>query len=175
MTLNSSAIKAAAGVVTALLLGTMAIATLSGARNETTHLSLVQSKPDLHTDAANPGKPRDGDDVTFYANVSEDGKPVGHVAGVKVEVRNPTDPGASDLSAKHDIMRITLMTFSFGGNDSLMAQGLTLDKTDGMVAKLPEVRAITGGTGKYEFASGQVTTTREPDGTYHHEIELRTL
>ncbi len=165
----------AATLAAALLLGLAALtSSATAAGNDVVHLTLVQEKPDIHTDAADPAKPRDGDDATFYADLREGGKRVGHIAVVKVEVRNPADRGANDLAAKHELLRMSLITFSLGGNDAIMAQGVTYDKADGMVTGEPEVRAITGGTGKYEFASGQVVTTREPDGTYRHEIELRT-
>jgi hypothetical protein len=154
----------------------VAILTLSGqAKSDIRHLSLVQAKPDAHTNAANPNKPHDGDTFTIYAKLMEDGKTVGHIAGAKVEVRNGADPGATDLTPKRELIRLSVITFSFGDNDTLVAQGVTVDKPDGMVTGESEVRAITGGTGKYEFASGQVTTTREPDGTYHHEIDFKTL
>ena len=157
----------------ALLMLTVDHAAAGDAHGVTTHLSLVQAKPDMHSNAANPKEPRDGDSVTFYGTLSEHGKRVGYVALVKTQISNPRDPGARAILKTGEVLRMTTMTFSFGGNDTIVAQGLTVDTLDGMVPRLPEVRAITGGTGKYEFASGEVTSTREPEGTYRHELEFR--
>lgn len=174
MTSGVSAFKAAAFAVVAVVLATVAVVGLTGqAKSDLVHLTLIQSKPDFHSNAANAVKPHDGDDATFYAGLSEHGKPVGHIALVKFQVHNPADPGTGDPLAKHALVRLSLITFSLGGNDTLEAQGLTHDRADGMTTGEPEVRAITGGTGKYEFATGQVTSTREADGTYRHEIDVR--
>lgn len=37
---------------------------------------------------------------------------------------------------------------------------------------MPQIRAVIGGTGDYMGARGQLTTTRNEDGTYEHLIEL---
>ncbi len=136
-------------------------------------LVLQQSKPDLHSTAIDPNHPRDGDDLTVYATLREGGKVVGHIEGFKIAVRNGTDRGAQALAGKRALLRMGVLQFSFGGNDSLMAQGLTLDSTGGMERQDPEVRAITGGTGKYAFARGQVVSTRNADGSYTHRIAIR--
>jgi hypothetical protein len=147
---------------------------LSGqAASDTVTFTLQQAKPTLDSTSVNPSHPRDGDDLIYYATLSENGKIVGHVNGLKVVVRNASDPNSTDLASKHDETRMTLMQFSLGGNDSLIAQGVTLDKPDGLVPGYPEVRAVTGGTGKYKFAHGQVTSTRNADGTYTQAFELR--
>ncbi|MDE2480797.1 MAG: hypothetical protein KGN02_01230 [bacterium] len=138
-----------------------------------THLTLIQSKPEMHSNAANVSHPRDGDSTTFYGTLSENGKPVGYIALVKVQVRNPSDPGASTMLTKGEVLRMATITYELGGNNTIVASGVTVDALDGMVPRMPEVRAIVGGTGKYEFATGQVITTREPDGTYRHELEFR--
>jgi alpha-D-ribose 1-methylphosphonate 5-triphosphate synthase subunit PhnG len=35
-----------------------------------------------------------------------------------------------------------------------------------------QVRAVIGGTGDYIGATGQITTTRNDDGSYDHVVEL---
>ncbi|MCP4382221.1 MAG: dirigent protein, partial [Hyphomicrobiales bacterium] len=41
-----------------------------------------------------------------------------------------------------------------------------------MDADRPQIRAVVGGTGRFLGARGQVTTTRNADGTYEHVFEL---
>jgi len=41
-----------------------------------------------------------------------------------------------------------------------------------MVKSAPQVRAITGGTGAYMGARGQVTTTHNADDSYTYVVEL---
>jgi hypothetical protein len=110
--------------------------------------------------------------LTVFATLSENGKPVGTITGVKVAVRSGAD--AAGLAAKNELTRMSLLQFSFSGDDSILVEGLTLDKAGGMVPNDREVRAIAGGTGKYKFARGQVISTRHADGTYTHVIEMRT-
>ncbi|MHB8462492.1 MAG: hypothetical protein ACYDA1_07595 [Vulcanimicrobiaceae bacterium] len=163
-----------AGSIGTLLLGLVAVVGLTAqGSGKLMTFTLTQSKPQLHSTTVNPSKPHDGDELTVFATLSENGKVVGHLSGVKVIVRSGTDAGASDLAKDHDVLRMATLQFSFSGNDSFLVQGLSLDNINGMVAGDPEVRAIIGGTGKYAFSRGQVTSTRNADGSYTHKIELR--
>ena len=38
---------------------------------------------------------------------------------------------------------------------------------------LSQKRAIVGGTGKYKGVEGEVTTTRNDDGTYTHVLDVK--
>ena len=62
----------------------------------------------------------------------------------------------------------------FGGGNSLVIAGKSVYQSNGqlMVPGAPQLRAIVGGTGEYIGARGQVTTTRNDDGSYEHVIEL---
>ncbi len=71
--------------------------------------------------------------------------------------------------------RATLLFFTFsGGQDQIIAFGagdypLTAAKFN---AAQPVVRAILGGTGKYIGARGQLTSTRNTDGSYTQVFSL---
>ena len=72
--------------------------------------------------------------------------------------------------------RVTLGVFSFSGEDSdqVLLQGVGLypasDSTFEPDSSL--VRAIIGGTGKYQGASGDVLSTHLADGTWRHEFRF---
>lgn len=62
----------------------------------------------------------------------------------------------------------------FGSGNSLVIAGKSVYQNNGqlMVPGAPQLRAVVGGTGDYIGARGQVTTTRNDDGSYEHVIEL---
>lgn len=71
--------------------------------------------------------------------------------------------------------RMVHMVFEFGGTNTIVVGGKSVyPKTVGAeFTKLkPQIRAVIGGTGEYMGARGQLTTTRNEDGTYEHLIEL---
>ncbi len=57
-------------------------------------------------------------------------------------------------------------------NDSLLIAGSHPYKHGTIETDTPIIRAITGGTGKYMFARGQVISTRLSSGWYRHDIWL---
>ena len=61
-----------------------------------------------------------------------------------------------------------------GNKIQILKDGLIGRKNAGSEFKkqIPQVRAVIGGTGDYMGARGQLTTTRNEDGTYEHLIEL---
>jgi GTPase SAR1 family protein len=70
--------------------------------------------------------------------------------------------------------RIGSLVFHLGGEDSTIVHGSAVDP-DGVVemaTNVDQVRAVIGGTGTYFGARGQVTTTRNDDGTDAHHFEL---
>jgi hypothetical protein len=71
--------------------------------------------------------------------------------------------------------RATLMFFTFAGdNDQIIALGVT-DYTPSapeFEAGRSAVRPVLGGTGKYISARGQVTSTRNADGSYTQVFTL---
>jgi hypothetical protein len=112
-----------------------------------------------------------GDVYHFSAALhSERGGPVtGELIGSKTLVKMPTDANPN-LER-----RATLMFFTFAdGNDQIIALGAA-DYTPSAPefgAGQPVVRPVLGGTGKYMGARGQVTSTRNADGSYTQVFTL---
>ena len=112
-----------------------------------------------------------GDVYHFSAPLhSERGGPVtGEIIGSKTLMKMPSDAN-SNLER-----RATLMFFTFAdGNDQIIALGAA-DYTPSAPefgAGQPVVRPVLGGTGKYMGARGQVTSTRNADGSYTQAFTL---
>ncbi len=88
-----------AGSIGTLLLGLVAVVGLTAqGSSKLVTFTLTQSKPVLHSTTVNPNKPHDGDELTVFATLSENGKVVGHISGVKQIIRTGTDAGANDLA-----------------------------------------------------------------------------
>jgi hypothetical protein len=112
-----------------------------------------------------------GDVYHFSAPLhSERGGPVtGEVVGSKTLVKMPTD------ASQNLERRATLMFFTFAeGKDQIIAFGAA-----DYSPSVPEfdagklvARPVVGGTGKYIGARGQVTSTRNQDGSYTQEFTL---
>jgi hypothetical protein len=112
-----------------------------------------------------------GDVYHFSAPLhSERGGPVtGELIGSKTLVKMPTDANPN-LER-----RATLMFFTFtDGNDQIIALGAAdyTPSTPEFEAGRSAVRAVLGGTGKYIGACGQVTSTRNSDGSYTQVFTL---
>ena len=112
-----------------------------------------------------------GDVYHFSASLhSERGAPVtGEVIGSKTLVKLPTDPNPNQER------RATLMFFTFGeGKDQIIAFGAAdyAPSTPEFEAGKAIVRPVLGGTGKYMGARGQVTSTRNADGSYTQVFTL---
>jgi hypothetical protein len=110
-----------------------------------------------------------GDVYHFSAPLhSERGGPVtGEVIGSKTLVKVATDANPN-LER-----RATLLFFTFAdGKDQIIAFGAAdySPSAPEFDAGQPVVRAVLGGTGKYMGARGQVTSTRNADGSYAQVI-----
>ena len=93
---------------------------------------------------------------------------VGHCNGTMMVTRR--NEGRGD-DREH---RMTTIELDWdGGADSLLVAGSHPYKHGATESDTPIVRAITGGTGKYMFACGQVISTRLPSGWYRHDIWLK--
>jgi hypothetical protein len=115
-------------------------------------------------DLGQPGN-SPGDVYHFFAPLrsSAGGQITGEVFGLKTLFKLATD-------ANPDVeKRGTLLFFTLGGGqDQIVVFGITdYSPTAGeFVAGQPVVRPVLGGTGKYMGARGQVTSTRNADGSY---------
>ena len=121
-------------------------------------------------DLGAPGKSL-GDVYHFSAPLhSERGGPVtGEVIGSKTLVKVATDANPN-LER-----RATLLFFSFvDRKDQIIAFGAAdySPSAPEFDAGQPVVRAVLGGTGKYMGARGQVTSTRNSDGSYTQVFAL---
>ena len=121
-------------------------------------------------DLGAPGKSL-GDVYHFSAPLhSERGGPVtGEVIGSKTLVKMATD---ADPNLER---RATLLFFTFAGaKDQIIAFGAADYSASApeFDAGQPVVRPVLGGTGKYMGARGQVTSTRNADGSYAQVFTL---
>lgn len=112
-----------------------------------------------------------GDVYHFSAALhSERGGPVtGELIGSKTLVKLPTDTNPNQER------RATLMFFTFAdGKDQIIAFGASdySPSTPEFEAGQSAVRPVLGGTGKYMGVRGQVTSTRNSDGSYAQVFTL---
>ena len=112
-----------------------------------------------------------GDVYHFSAPLHSErgGRVTGEIIGSKTLMKMPSDANPN-LER-----RATLMFFTFAdGNDQIIALGAA-DYTPSAPefgAGQPVVRPVLGGTGKYIGARGQVTSTRNADGSYTQVFTL---
>ena len=155
-------------MMTAAALSLSALIAGCGARSanpSTETFTVYQDAPKMSLlDLGAPGNSL-GDVYHFSAPLhSERAGPVtGELIGSKTLVKMPTD-ASPNLER-----RATLMFFIFAdGNDQIIAIGAA-DYTPSAPefdAGQPVIRPVLGGTGKYIGAHGQVTSTRNSDGSY---------
>jgi hypothetical protein len=103
-------------------------------------------------------------DAIFTNNKDLNGKLSGFIMTVDV---------ATDTESFHD--RMVQMAFDFGDSNTIIIGGKTVypNFLGAEFIKLKsQIRAVIGGTGTYMGARGQLTSTRNEDGTYEHLIEL---
>jgi hypothetical protein len=137
--------------------------------NET--LTVYQDAPTLNLlDHGPPGR-SPGDVHHFSAPLhSSPGGPVtGEVFGTKTLVKLATDANPNLEQ------RTTLLSFTFSDRqDQIIVLGVVDYAPSGAEfnAGQPVVRAILGGTGKYMGARGQLTSTRNADGSYTQVFTL---
>ena len=138
--------------------------------SDTTTFTLEQKAPRLVSQDFAPAGKSVGDVVSFAPPVSRDGKVVGLVIGALTTAILP-DEG---LLAEEVEQRIALVVFRLGPDDTISVLSDSVYPVDQREMKPgdPHVRAVVGGTGEYIGARGQVTTTRNSNGTYIHEFEL---
>jgi hypothetical protein len=105
--------------------------------------------------------------LAFEAGFTTEGGKTGIMSGIITTVSIPEKEGEF-------FDRVGNIVLDFGGIDSLVVAGNSVYAVSAgeMVVDAPQVRAITGGTGRFIGARGQITTTRRDAGHYDHKIEL---
>src|SRR5947199_10699224 len=134
-------------------------------------LTVYQDAPKLNLlDLGSPGN-SPGDVYHFFAPLhsSPSGPVIGEVFGSKTLVKLATDANPNFEQ------RATLLSFTFSDRqDQIIALGVAdYSPTAGEFdADKPRARAILGGTGKYMGVRGQLTSTRNADGSYTQVFTL---
>ena len=146
----------------------LAFAGLQAQAGETGVFMVRQEAPVLaHADLATEGASH-GDMLAFQARFATESGTAGVLNGLLITV----DIADGELDLLEE--RIGQLAFDFGNGDSILAAGQSVyPGTDReMSADAPQLRAVIGGTGTYMGARGQITTTRNTDGSYEHMFEL---
>jgi len=158
--------------LTALLASTAITACGVHSTNPSTEtLTIYQDAPNMKLlDLGEPGN-SPGDVYHFFAPLhSQPGGPVtGEVFGSKTLIKLATDNNPNNED------RATLLFFTFGGHqDQIVVFGITeYSPTAGEFAEGKSiVRPILGGTGRYMGLRGQLTSTRNADGSYMQAFTL---
>ena len=125
-----------------------------------------------------------GDTMYFHGPLTRDGKEVGHINGMTEKLALSADLAWAKKhhpmgSANPDTENLVLSTATFhlGGDDTIISEGqIFYDTREGVTMKVgqPQIRPITGGTGRYKFARGQMTIINQGAGKYEFEIEVDT-
>jgi hypothetical protein len=136
-------------------------------------LTFIQEKPFLtHVNLGDTAHGH-GDGMAFEAVLKDTaGTAVGELLGWMVTVDIVDGDSAN---AVHITDRIGTMVFKFEDENKIIASGGTVYHKGEQVMKLgiAQKRAVVGGTGKYKGIKGEVTTTRNEDGTYTHVLDVK--
>ena len=130
--------------------------------------TVIQAQPTItNIDVGAPGGTH-GDMLAFKAPFTTENGAKGMISGIIITVALPDDVGGEYFD------RVGNIVLDSGGVDSLVLAGKSLYGTgEGEMTKYKsQVRAVTGGTGRYIGARGQITTTRVTSGEYKHVVEL---
>jgi hypothetical protein len=136
-------------------------------------LKIIQDKPALvHLNLGDTTHTH-GDGMAFEAALKDtSGAPIGEIMGWLVTVDIDI---ADSLNPIHLAERIGTTVFTFGDENEIVAQGGISYHHGEQLMKIgiAQKRAIVGGTGKYKGIVGEVTTTRNDDGTYTHFLDYK--
>ncbi len=156
----------------ALLVSSLMAACGPHSTNSSTEtLTIYQDAPTLNPLDLGPPGNSPGDVYYFSAPLrsSPGGRVIGEVFGSKTLIKPAT-------GAKPNLQqRATLLIFTFSNReDQIVVMGVP--DYPGNAAEFnagqPVVRAILGGTGRYMGARGQLTSTRNADGSYTQVFTL---
>ena len=134
-------------------------------------LTVYEDRPTLKLLDLGPPGNSPGDVYHFFAPLhsSPGGPVIGEVFGSKTLIKMATDANPNLET------RATVLFFTFANHqDQTVALGaFDYPATAGeFQAGQPVVRAVLGGTGKYMGARGQLTSTRNGDGSYTQVFTL---
>jgi hypothetical protein len=151
-----------------LMLAALSIAAFSaGAADIKRTLKLYAPKPVWsHLDLGTEG-PTHGDMRIFEGAVTGENGIKGVIHGILITV------GIADGKNVHED-RSGQIHVDLGGGSSIVIAGRSVfvDNSPEMAVDAPQIRAVIGGTGDYIGATGQVTTTRNADGSYEIFFEF---
>lgn len=156
--------------VLAACLGVVALTGLAGCSNNSTARTVtVTHGPapaptfvDLETEGPSAG------DLRIFSFDAESEGTVVHLDWIMTTIA--VDSPEPDVET-----RMNSAVFSFGGSDdTLLLQGTGWYPGDAATFKVSATldRAIVGGTGKYQGASGWVESTHNADGTWTHTFHI---
>lgn len=161
--------RIAAGLALVLLVA--ATSACAGGGRHKLSLTVYEDAPAMNfVDQPPPGS-SPGDTYYFFATLHDQpGGPVtGELYGTKTLVR-PTTPSAPTVE-----QRATMMYFVWANRqDQIVVAGVPDYPSNApeFWPNRPVMRAVLGGTGKYDGVGGQVTSTRNADGSYKQEFLL---
>ena len=160
-----------------LVYSAVAIALLAGCQQRTgsswEKITFKQDKPALVHLKLGTAAGSHGDGMAFEAAIRDSsGKAVGEVLGWLITVDIMDGDGANPVYITE---RIGSMVFNLGDENEIVAQGGTSYHQGQAQMKegLSQKRAVVGGTGIYKGIAGEVTTTRNEDGTYTHVLDVK--
>ena len=168
--MNLTRIKASiAGIaILGALVATLPMATAANAaKPDVTRMTLIQEKPTLFSYENLPGEVP-GTKTYYAARLT---KPTGAAFGLLTGNISAIHPLQQENNPEEARLRTLVYTLP---GCQIIAQGNSLYPR-GAVEINPNtsiVTAITGGTGKYIGARGQIVHTRNTDGTYIHKFTL---
>jgi hypothetical protein len=148
------------------LVATVPMATVANAESAAvTRMTLIQEKPTLFTYNNLPGE-IPGKKTYFAARLT---KPTGAAFGLLTGNISAVDP----VKGNPEEARLRTLIFTLPGGQ-MIAQGNSIYPLGAVEINpnTPIVIAVTGGTGTYLGARGQVVTSRNTDGTYTHKFTL---
>jgi hypothetical protein len=136
-------------------------------------LTFIQDQPLLTHVNLGDSAHGHGDGMAFEAVLKDTtGTAVGEVLGWMVTVDIVDGDSAN---AVHITDRIGTMVLKFDDENKIIASGGTTYHKGEQVMKLgiAQKRAVVGGTGKYKGVKGEITTSRNEDGTYKHVLDVK--
>jgi hypothetical protein len=136
-------------------------------------LTFIQDKPLMTHVNLGDSAHGHGDGMAFESVLKDTtGTAVGEVLGWMVTVDIEDGDSANPV---HITDRVGTMVIKFDDQNKIVTSGGTSYHRDDKLLKLGvfQKSAIVGGTGKYKGIKGELTTSRNEDGTYKHILDIR--